>query len=218
MTQGIHTLDLMLSLAGPIVEVSGYARTTPVHRMETEDMVCAAVRFASGAVGVIDATTAAYPGGPERIELIGTQGTAVARAARRSTVHYHDGRRESVAADASPAAPAPTRWPSRTTIIWACGAISSTRSISGRPPRVSGRRGAQGASPDRRAARGRQQRAAKSPSADRAAALGDACGVSLLLASCSRGGWQGCASISHRVSDCPSVVTPPSLIDEREHV
>ncbi len=69
LTQGIHTLDLMLSLAGPVVEVGGYARTTPVHRMETEDLVCAAVRFASGAVGVIDATTAAYPGSPERIEL-----------------------------------------------------------------------------------------------------------------------------------------------------
>ncbi len=48
LTQGIHTLDLMLSLAGPIVEVCGYAHTTPVHRMETEDLVSAAVRFASG--------------------------------------------------------------------------------------------------------------------------------------------------------------------------
>ena len=78
LTQGIHTLDLMLSLAGPIVEVAGYVMTSAVHRMETEDLVCAAVRFASGAVGVIDATTAAYPGAPERIELIGTGGTASA--------------------------------------------------------------------------------------------------------------------------------------------
>jgi UDP-N-acetyl-2-amino-2-deoxyglucuronate dehydrogenase len=101
MTQGIHTLDLMLSLAGPVVEVSGYARTSPVHRMETEDLVCAAVRFASGAVGVIDATTAAYPGGPERIELIGTNGTA-SLAGTALSVHYHDGRSEMVAADASP--------------------------------------------------------------------------------------------------------------------
>ena len=44
-SQGIHTLDLMLSLAGPIDEVCGYATTTPVHRMETEDLVCAAARF-----------------------------------------------------------------------------------------------------------------------------------------------------------------------------
>ena len=101
MTQGIHTLDLMLSLAGPVVEVSGYARTSPVHRMETEDLVCAAVRFGNGAVGVIDATTAAYPGGPERIELIGTKGTA-SLAGTALCVHYDDGRSETVAADASP--------------------------------------------------------------------------------------------------------------------
>jgi predicted dehydrogenase len=101
LTQGIHTLDLMLSLAGPIVGVSGYAQTTSVHRIETEDMVCAAVRFASGAVGVIDATTAAYPGGPERIELIGTRGTALL-AGTALEAAYHDGRREQVAADTSP--------------------------------------------------------------------------------------------------------------------
>ena len=101
MTQGIHTLDLMLSLAGPIVEVGGYTRTSPVHRMETEDLVCAAVRFASGAVGVIDATTAAFPGAPERIELIGTLGTA-SLAGTALTVRFHDGRSEELAADASP--------------------------------------------------------------------------------------------------------------------
>jgi UDP-N-acetyl-2-amino-2-deoxyglucuronate dehydrogenase len=100
LTQGIHTLDLMLSLAGPIAEVCGYARTTPVHRMETEDLVSAAVRFASGALGVIDATTAAYPGGAERIDLIGTKGTA-SLAGTALTLAYHDGRGEEVAADAS---------------------------------------------------------------------------------------------------------------------
>jgi predicted dehydrogenase len=100
LTQGIHTLDLMLSLAGPVVEVCGYAGTSAVHRMETEDLVCAAVRFASGAIGVIDATTAAYPGAPERIELIGTLGTA-SLAGTALGVHYHDGRREEMKADAS---------------------------------------------------------------------------------------------------------------------
>jgi predicted dehydrogenase len=44
--------------------------------METEDLVCAAVRWKSGALGVIHATTAAFPGFAERIELIGTSGTA----------------------------------------------------------------------------------------------------------------------------------------------
>jgi UDP-N-acetyl-2-amino-2-deoxyglucuronate dehydrogenase len=76
LTQGIHTLDLMLSIAGPVAEVTGYATTSPVHRMETEDLVCAAARFQNGAFGTIEATTAAFPGFAERIELIGEKGTA----------------------------------------------------------------------------------------------------------------------------------------------
>jgi UDP-N-acetyl-2-amino-2-deoxyglucuronate dehydrogenase len=99
-SQGIHTLDLMLSLAGPVVEVTGYATTTPVHRMETEDMVCAAARFASGAFGVIDATTAAYPGFAERIELIGRHATATL-AGTALDVHHHDGRHTRIVPDQS---------------------------------------------------------------------------------------------------------------------
>jgi predicted dehydrogenase len=45
--------------------------------METEDLVAAAVEFKNGAIGTVHATTAAYPGFPERIELIGTRGTAL---------------------------------------------------------------------------------------------------------------------------------------------
>jgi len=66
--------------------------------METEDLVAAAVRFASGAIGVIDATTTAYPGGAERIDLVGTKGTA-SLAGTALWVRYHDGRQEEIAAD-----------------------------------------------------------------------------------------------------------------------
>lgn len=93
-TQGIHVLDLMLSLAGPIDEVCGYAVTTDVHRMETEDYAASAVRYANGAFGVIEATTANYPGGAERIEFIGTQGTALLSGYAFSA-RYHDGTEES---------------------------------------------------------------------------------------------------------------------------
>ena len=89
-TQGIHTLDLMLSLAGPIAEVRGYAATS-LHRMETEDMAVAAVKFENGALGTIDATTAAYPGFAERIEIIGEKGTA-SLAGSDLTVAHQDGR------------------------------------------------------------------------------------------------------------------------------
>ncbi len=99
-SQAIHTLDLMLSLAGDVAEVTGYATTTPVHRMETEDMVCAAARFASGAHGTIDATTAAYPGFAERIELACERGTA-SLAGTSLLVQFQDGRRIEVAPDQS---------------------------------------------------------------------------------------------------------------------
>ena len=77
LTQGIHTLDLFLSFVGEPQEVKSFVTTTPIHKMETEDLVAAAVRFKSGALGVVHATTAAYPGFAERIELIGTRGTAL---------------------------------------------------------------------------------------------------------------------------------------------
>lgn len=101
LTQGIHALDLMLSLAGPVTEVCGYAMTSAVHRMETEDLVCSAVRFGNGAIGIVEATTAAYPGAPERIDVIGTKGTA-SLAGSSLHVELHDGRKETQAPDASP--------------------------------------------------------------------------------------------------------------------
>src|SRR5881394_11646 len=77
LTQGIHTLDLLTWFAGEAKDVKSVWTTTPVHRMETEDLACAALRFESGALGVVHATTTAYPGYPERVELIGTHGTAL---------------------------------------------------------------------------------------------------------------------------------------------
>ena len=100
LTQAIHTLDVLLSLAGEPAEVKAFAATTPVHRMECEDYACAAVRWKNGALGVIEATTAAYPGAPERIELAGTRGTATL-AGTALELRWQDGRRETLAADGS---------------------------------------------------------------------------------------------------------------------
>lgn len=77
LTQAIHTIDLLLSYAGAPKDVFSFVRTTPIHAMETEDLVTATLSFESGAIGTLNATTCAYPGLPERIELIGTKGTAV---------------------------------------------------------------------------------------------------------------------------------------------
>jgi predicted dehydrogenase len=90
LTQAIHTLDLMIALVGAPAEVSAYAGTSLVHRMETEDLVGAAMRFPCGAIGTISATTAAFPGYPERIEVIGEHGMALIEGTRLA-VHLHDG-------------------------------------------------------------------------------------------------------------------------------
>ena len=92
-SQAIHTLDLALSFAGPVAEVVAVGGTTPIHRMEAEDFVAAGIRFASGALGSLMATTAFYPGGPERIELACTRASAVLGPSGLA-IRRHDGRVE----------------------------------------------------------------------------------------------------------------------------
>lgn len=95
LTQAIHTMDLLISLAGLPVEVGALATTTPVHRMETEDLVAATLRFDGGAIGTLTATTAAYPGHPDTIDLIGTKGMA-RLSGNRVDMAFHDGGQETV--------------------------------------------------------------------------------------------------------------------------
>ena len=90
----------MLSLAGPIEQVTGFTQTSAVHRMETEDMVCAAARFANGAIGTIDATTAAFPGFHEEIIITGEKGTALLRGTEL-LVQLNDGRKIAIEPDRS---------------------------------------------------------------------------------------------------------------------
>lgn len=76
LTQGIHAIDQMIALVGLPAEVTAYAGTSKAHRMETEDVAHAAMRFENGALGSISATTAAYPGYPDGIDILGTKGSA----------------------------------------------------------------------------------------------------------------------------------------------
>ncbi|MBV9738272.1 MAG: Gfo/Idh/MocA family oxidoreductase [Hyphomicrobiales bacterium] len=91
LTQAIHTLDLFQHLAGPIARVAAFAKTSPLRNIDTEDVVGAAIQFANGAVGTIDATTVAYPGFPERIELACERATIVLTA-ETLDLYYKDGR------------------------------------------------------------------------------------------------------------------------------
>ncbi|NNM72724.1 Gfo/Idh/MocA family protein [Enterovirga aerilata] len=98
LTQAIHTLDLFRSLVGVSEVVAAAARTTGLHRMETEDFATALVRLGDGAPGTVTATTAFVPGAPERIEIIGRKASAslVGGALR---VQYLDGTAEALEAE-----------------------------------------------------------------------------------------------------------------------
>lgn len=75
--QAIHQLDILRWLAGPVQEVYGAWQLGALHKIESEDVVNAIVKYASGATGVLQASTAMWPGYPERTEFHGTKGTAV---------------------------------------------------------------------------------------------------------------------------------------------
>jgi len=77
MNQGIHYVDLLQYLAGPVTEVTAHCATAGHERIEVEDTAAATVAFANGAIGVIEATTNAYPGLASKIELYGSEGTAI---------------------------------------------------------------------------------------------------------------------------------------------
>ena len=76
MNQGVHQLDLLCWIMGEVDEVTALC-ATQVHTIEVEDVALALLRFRSGAVGLLQATTAAYPGFPERLEVSGTGGSVI---------------------------------------------------------------------------------------------------------------------------------------------
>jgi UDP-N-acetyl-2-amino-2-deoxyglucuronate dehydrogenase len=75
--QAVHQVDVLLWLIGPVTEVYGYWQLAALHKIQSEDVVCAMMRYANGATGVIQASTAFWPGYSERIEIHGTKGTAI---------------------------------------------------------------------------------------------------------------------------------------------
>ena len=96
--QGVHYVDLLRWCMGPAAEVTA-VYSTQAHQIEVEDTALAIVRFASGAVGTILSSTAAFPGFPQRLEITGTLGT----------VTVEDGQivRRALITDPGPPAPGP---------------------------------------------------------------------------------------------------------------
>jgi len=77
MNQGVHYLDLLQWVMGPVEHVFARCRTSAHERIEVEDIAVAVLGFKGGAVGVVECATAVYPGLSERLEVTGTGGTAI---------------------------------------------------------------------------------------------------------------------------------------------
>lgn len=104
MTQALHSIDLLQWLMGPVKSVFAYTDTL-VHRMETEDVAVAILRFANGALGTIAATTGAYLGVTTRIELFGEKGSAIIKNDTLAYLHLARDNREEAASSRATSEP-----------------------------------------------------------------------------------------------------------------
>jgi UDP-N-acetyl-2-amino-2-deoxyglucuronate dehydrogenase len=77
MNQAIHNVDLLQWMMGPVTHIMGFTALLAHQRIEVEDTAVACLRFASGALGVIQATTSVYPGYPKTIAIHGDKGSVL---------------------------------------------------------------------------------------------------------------------------------------------
>ncbi len=99
--QGIHQVDWLLYLMGDVKQVFGQWQLGAPHKIESDDVCSALLTYDSGATGVIQTSTAMWPGFSERIELHGTKGSAILTGDRltRWEIPNDEGEPAPVAAD-----------------------------------------------------------------------------------------------------------------------
>lgn len=76
MNQAIHSIDLLQYLMGPVEAVCGKYDTLYHQEIEAEDIGVALLRFKSGAIGVIEGMTLAWPGRHSEVSVFGQLGSA----------------------------------------------------------------------------------------------------------------------------------------------
>ena len=94
MNQSIHTIDLLYHLAGDVVSVRAFADRVAHKRIEVEDIAVAILRFKSGAMGVIEGSTACYSptGHAAQVQLCGTDGSIFMKDDRFTAWDFRKGR------------------------------------------------------------------------------------------------------------------------------
>ena len=97
MNQTVHTIDLMVAILGVPVEVFAYTACLAHERIEVEDTAVAVVKFDSGALGIIHATTAAYPGLDASLRIFGSKGSAVISDDELMYLHQNTGEAPEIA-------------------------------------------------------------------------------------------------------------------------
>jgi UDP-N-acetyl-2-amino-2-deoxyglucuronate dehydrogenase len=90
MNQGVHTVDLLLWFMGRPVEIHAHTARLAHERIEVEDTAVATVTFENGGLAVLHATTAAYPGLTVRVQLMGSEGSAVVDNDKLQYFHSRD--------------------------------------------------------------------------------------------------------------------------------
>lgn len=88
--QAVHQVDVLLWFAGPIRELFAFWQLGALHKIQSEDVISVNMRYASGANGVIQASTAFWPGYSERLEIHGTKGTAIITGDKLTTWDVQD--------------------------------------------------------------------------------------------------------------------------------
>lgn len=77
MNQGIHSIDLLQWYMGEVQSVQSISANIRHKEIEVEDTIVSILKFANGALGTIECSTAVFPGSLKRIEIMGTKGTAI---------------------------------------------------------------------------------------------------------------------------------------------
>lgn len=93
MNQGSHTIDLLQWMMGEVESVNGDVKTL-LHDIEVEDVGVATLRFKNGALGVIEGSTAIYPGLDERLGIYGENGSVEIEGNRIVTWKFREEREE----------------------------------------------------------------------------------------------------------------------------
>lgn len=88
--QAIHQVDLLHWFSGGASTAQAQWQLGGLHRIESEDIVNALITYGNGATGVIQASTAFWPGASERIELHGTKGSAIVTGDRLTSWTVQD--------------------------------------------------------------------------------------------------------------------------------